>query len=122
MSRLKVIMLCAVFVFAGCESEKTSYRLQYTLYNQDDQVVETGLWKFSVDPIGNVSGTWMCDGNGNGQMIGRMTGQTLTLTINPDWADAGTYIDGTLKGHVWSGTWSYETIAGPKEGGIFSAR
>ena len=111
-----------VFVASGCESDKTSYALSYKLYDTSEQVIETGIWKFSVNPMGDISGSYMCNGDGSGQMVGHMSGNTLTLTINPDWADAGTFVQGTRQGDEWSGTWLYETIAGPKDGGRFTAQ
>lgn len=78
-----------------------------------------------------VTGTWALEGVsdvnrvgpqlGAGTLTGRLEGSSISLNLNPGWADNNVILLGTVGSDRISGTWTWVTFAGPTTSGNFEA-
>jgi hypothetical protein len=103
----------------------------YKGYNADGSLMVTGTMIFVVASDSSVSGTWtfvavsssdkVGPQVGSGRLVGAMRNGTVSINLNPGWADNNIFLVGTLGPDRFSGTWTWATFAGPTASGMFDA-
>jgi len=125
--RYLLVNLSFVLLF-GClldnESKSTLPDGKYavTALREDGSIETKGWIELSVAGDGSISGTWQLEGlDGDGRLVGRQEGETISLDLHPDWADHNFLMNGTRRDGTISGRWEFVGIAGPMKGGTFVA-
>ena len=106
---------------------------EYTAYDFNNQAVVHGT--FAVRAQGrNFTGSWetrlLKPGAEVGPQVGTgdlwgewdTEGQSVMFDMNPGWADNNVYLVGAPDGSLLKGTWSHNTLTGPRTGGQFTAK
>lgn len=103
----------------------------YKGYNADGSLVVTGTMILAMSADSSVSGTWTFDAVssgdkvgpqvGSGRLVGSMQNATISINLNPGWADNNVFLFGTFAPDRFSGKWTWDTFAGPTASGMFDA-
>ena len=103
----------------------------YKAYNSKGDLVVEGTLKLTVTKEGDVSGTWTLAKKGqsdnvgpqvgSGSLSGKRDGSSISINLNPGWADNNVFLNGKIEGTAITGTWSWSTFAGPTSEGRFEA-
>jgi hypothetical protein len=107
----------------------TSY--SYNGYNAKGLMVVVGSMTLAITDGSAVSGTWRLESTAQGEKLGPQTGSgtlagsiqgsTVTINLNPGWADNNVFLSGSLDGDRFTGTWMWSTFVGPTSEGRFEA-
>ncbi len=100
----------------------------YTGFDSSWSPIISGTLTFVVVESTSVSGIWQFEGRegygpqvGMGAFEGWIDGKTVSINLNPGWADNNVFLTGELKEGRYQGTWEYVTFVGPVYTGSFSA-
>ena len=123
-------------VLSNSEKDDVSGTFQYTGYNQQGVVVVRGTITLSDNKSGLVNGRWNLQAVGSPDRLGPQVGQgdvrgeislrsngvsTLTLNLNPEWADNNVLLFGQGQSSKIEGEWHWSTLLGAVERGRFIA-
>ncbi len=87
--------------------------------NLDDSLV-TGTWSITW-AAGADTSVEVGPQVGSGTLVGRRSGNSLVLDLNPGWADNNALLVGELTVSGVAGRWQWNTITGPRTEGRFTA-
>jgi hypothetical protein len=130
--RITFILFAAVWIM-NCDDDPSprtgTYR--YTAVHSGSPVVEGFLHLDEVSTT-RVSGRWELSrvGSANvevgpqvgtGTLAGSFDGQTLSVDLNPGFADNNVFLAGTFQGNTLRGEWNFSGFPGPISQGTFIA-
>lgn len=87
-----------------------------TLAKTDGSLL-SGTWAFEAVSLGDKVGPQL----GAGKLAGSIQGTTISINLNPGWADNNVILTGTFGQDRITGTWTWVTFAGPTAQGRFEA-
>jgi hypothetical protein len=103
----------------------------YSAFNSKGQLVVVGSMTVAMMDSRIVSGTWrlecvaQCENvgpqTGTGTLRGSIQESTVTINLNPGWADNNVFLSGSFDKDRFSGTWMWSTFVGPTSEGTFEA-
>jgi hypothetical protein len=134
-TKLPALALAAVAA-VGCNSPSGPDPIPaggyaYTAFDAAGAVVVKGWLTLDLQDPSQVTGAWHLQSTrndpgpgaetGDGQLAGRIDGDTLIVDLNPGFADNNTVLVGRLDGAKYRGQWTWSGFAGPANGGTFDA-
>jgi len=131
-----VSVAATVLLFAGCRDHPTEPgslggTYVYTAYNAGDTVVVIGTINLANPDSTLLTGRWLLAAVNGAPNIGPQTGSgtlrgstgpgttTISIDLNPGWADNNVFLNGTFQGTAIKGTWMWSTFGGPTSEGRF---
>lgn len=103
--------------YQGFDSEGASIVVGVISISYRDSVSVVGEW--ALQNIGPASNIW--PQIGTGLLTGRVDGRSISIDLNPGWADNNVVLDGKLVDGRIEGQWTWITFAGPTTRGTFVA-
>ena len=136
-----LIVLALFFSLVACTDEGDSVgsdlhpgvpvSYSYRGFDAKGLLVVVGPMSLTATDTTSVSGTWAFEGVsagnhigpqvGSGRLVGNIQGTTISINLNPGWADNNVILLGTIGSHQITGTWTWVTFAGPTTKGTFEA-
>jgi hypothetical protein len=106
-----------------------SYR--YRAYNAKGDLAVDGTFTLTSIDSATVSGTWsfvailpaekIGPQTGTGKLRGTIQKSSISIDLNPGWADNNVFLQGIISSDSIAGTWMWSTFAGPTSEGRFQA-
>jgi hypothetical protein len=103
----------------------------YTAYDSTGVKIVEGWMKLVFDDSVNVSGKWNFKKIGNPENIGPQVGSgklvgwfdepTISINLNPNWADNNVFFHGDYSENIIEGEWMYSGFPGVINKGMFKA-
>ena len=103
----------------------------YKAYNAKGELAVNGTMTLSVADLTSVTGTWSCDAVlpsekvgpqvGTGGLTGTIQKSSISINLNPGWADNNVFLQGTVSSDRITGRWMWSTLIGPTAEGTFEA-
>jgi hypothetical protein len=136
---MRTASLAALVLILGCAGSSTDTaalrqgRLRYTGHSPAGTPVLTGGLELAFPDDSTVTGTWAIawlpevdttlpvgPQVGSGTLVGRRSGDTLQLQMNPEMADNNVSLTAVPSPTGYTGTWSWSTFAGPRSSGTIA--
>ena len=102
----------------------------YTAYDSLGTIVAQGIIFFEIQDTTNIAGEWEISKVGDpqsigpqigeGRLIGKLSGETFWVALNPDVVDNNVFLQGESARNKYTGKWEWITEAGPTNWGIFT--
>jgi hypothetical protein len=103
----------------------------YRAFAANGSLVVAGTMSLTATDTTSVTGTWAFEGIslidkigpqvGSGRLVGNVKETTISINLNPGWADNNVQLLGTIGSHRITGTWTWVTFVGPTTKGTFEA-
>jgi hypothetical protein len=103
----------------------------YRGFDAKGSLVVAGTMSMTATDTTSVSGTWAFEGVslvdkigpqvGSGRLVGNIQQTTISINLNPGWADNNVLLFGTIGSRRITGRWTWVTFAGPTTEGTFEA-
>jgi len=103
----------------------------YKAFNAGGALAVSGTLVLTSSDSGSVSGSWafvavlpsekVGPQVGNGKAAGTMAKSSVTVNLNPGWADNNVILQGTVASDRITGRWSWISFIGPTAEGAFEA-
>jgi hypothetical protein len=103
----------------------------YRGFDAKGSLVVAGTMSMTATDTTSVSGTWAFEGVslvdkigpqvGSGRLVGNIQQTTISINLNPGWADNNVLLLGTIGSRRITGRWTWVTFAGPTTEGTFEA-
>jgi hypothetical protein len=104
---------------------------RYKAYNSEGDLAVNGTMTLAVIDTTSISGTWsfvavlpsekIGPQVGTGRLEGRLQKSSISINLNPGWADNNVFLQGTVSSDRISGRWMWSTFIGPTAEGTFEA-
>lgn len=111
--------------------DRTPSTYQYRAYTAEGTLAVVGTITLQKTDSEVLAGTWALEGVadinrvgpqlGAGKLAGRLEGPSISVDLNPGWADNNVILAGTVGTDKISGTWTWVTFVGPTSSGSFEA-
>lgn len=103
----------------------------YRGYNSKGSLIVIGKVVLAQIDSTTINGTWILEGItageqvgpqlGTGKLTGMIQGTSISMNLNPGWADNNVVLSGTVEKDRISGKWTWITFVGPTAEGTFEA-
>ena len=103
----------------------------YRAYNSKGAVAVSGTMILASTDSTHISGTWSFELQIAGEQVGPQVGSgtlagsrqqaTISINLNPGWADNNVYLTGTIGPNGINGRWDWSTFVGTSATGSFNA-
>jgi hypothetical protein len=103
----------------------------YKAYNSKGDLAVSGTMTLWVPDTTSVTGTWSCVAVlpsekvgpqvGTGGLTGTIQKSSISINLNPGWADNNVFLLGTVSSDRITGRWMWSTLIGPTAEGTFQA-
>lgn len=103
----------------------------YKAYNSKGELAVSGTMKTTVVEASSVAGTWsfvavlpsekVGPQTGTGTLTGSIQKSSISINLNPGWADNNVFLQGTVSSDSITGRWMWSTFIGPTAEGSFIA-
>ncbi len=137
---MKIYLITIILLFTlicSCQKDEAiiesypSGSFTYQSYDSLGNLIVDGWLAFEfVDSI-RVEGSWHLNNlsnrndiglqDGDGELIGHVENSSISINLNPQYADHNVYLDGTLNEDLIEGRWTWATFRGPTNWGMFKA-
>ena len=106
-------------------------KFAYQAYDSLGQLVVDGWLTIEVIDSKTVKGSWQLDNlknrtdigmqDGDGDLIGYIDNSSISINLNPQYADHNVYLNGKISDKIIEGEWMWATFIGPTNWGTFKA-
>ncbi len=104
----------------------------YHAYDKDGKEIVVGWLYITSQDSGEVTGSWSLKTVGNarntgpqygtGDLIGIFSDSTISVNLQPGWADNNVFLNGTYNREEIAGKWIWATFSGETAAGTFTAK
>jgi hypothetical protein len=142
-SRISLVVSFAILIFSqGCRDSgdspvnsllpgPTPSTYDYRAYTSGGTLAVVGTITLQIRDSLSLTGTWANEGVsdlnkigpqvGAGTLVGKLDGLSISVNLNPGWADNNVILAGSVEADKISGTWTWVSFIGPTSSGKFEA-
>jgi hypothetical protein len=137
MKKYLIIIIFLLSLFVSCQKDDTiimSYppgSFTYQSYDSLGNLIVDGWLAIEMVDSFNVEGSWHLNNlrdrndiglqDGDGKLIGYIENSSISINLNPLYADHNVYLNGSINGDIIEGEWIWTTFIGPTNRGTFKA-
>jgi hypothetical protein len=103
----------------------------YRAFNSKGDLAVNGTMTLTLVNTTSIAGTWtfvaiipsdkIGPQVGTGRLTGTIQNSSISIDLNPGWADNNVFLQGTVSSDRFTGRWMWSTIIGPTADGTFEA-
>ena len=137
MKKYFITFILILTIIYSCEKDNAiigpspSGKFTYQAYDSLGHLIVDGWLTIEVVDSVTVEGSWNLDNlsnrtdigiqDGDGDLIGDIDDSTISINLNPQYADHNVFLNGKISDKIIEGEWMWATFIGPTNWGTFKA-